>query len=148
MAKRFVILLFALVLCPLAARAMTPDQIASAPRSFNAQHVEVTGRVAKLRTQRLPNGTSYLRFSLCAARCVQAIFFGASAITDGQTITVHGVVRLEGSWLVYHPPCDRRGSRLALAGSRSVAVVITRLQIGDRSNARRHKRHARQKMVA
>ncbi|MGD0968547.1 MAG: hypothetical protein ABR949_09700 [Candidatus Aquilonibacter sp.] len=90
MAKRFVILLFALVLCPLAARAMTPDQIASAPRSFNAQHVEVTGRVAKLRTQRLPNGTSYLRFSLCAARCVQAIFFGASAITDGQTITVHG----------------------------------------------------------
>src|SRR5580700_1515359 len=90
MAKRFAILLLALVLCPLAARATTPDQIASAPRSFNGQRVEVTGRVAQLRTQRLPNGTSYLRFSLCAARCVHAIFLGASAITDGQTITVRG----------------------------------------------------------
>jgi len=107
MTKRFA-LLFLLVLasCPLAARATTtPDQIASAPRSYNGQHVEVSGRVTRLRVQRLPNGTTYVRFFLCATRCVRAMFFGASAITEGQTITVHGTyygLKDKSGYPVYH----------------------------------------------
>lgn len=90
MIQRFAIVLLVLACTPLAAAAMTPDQIASAPRSFNGQRVEVTGRVTHLRVERLRNGSTYSSFSLCATRCVQAVVSGAPAVADGQTVTVRG----------------------------------------------------------
>ncbi|HTU69099.1 MAG TPA: hypothetical protein VMF11_02170 [Candidatus Baltobacteraceae bacterium] len=90
MIKRFAIALFVLTSVPLAARAITPDQIASASRMYNGQHVDVTGRVMHVRARRLPSGAAYERFSLCATRCIQAVVSGVPALTEGQTITLHG----------------------------------------------------------
>jgi hypothetical protein len=90
MNKRFAIALLMLASVPLVAAAMTPDQIASTPHTYNGQRVEVTGRVMHLRVERLRNGTAYSSFSLCAARCVRAVVSGAPAIADGQTLTVRG----------------------------------------------------------
>ncbi len=90
MIKRFAMVLLVLMSVPLAAAAMTPDQIASSPRAYNGQHVEVTGRVTHLRALHLRNGTTYVRFSLCATRCIHAVVSGATALTEGETITVHG----------------------------------------------------------
>ena len=90
MMQRFAIALLMLASVPLAAAATTPDQIASAPHTYNAQRVEVTGRVTHLRVERLRNGTAYSSFSLCATRCVRAVVAGAPAIAEGQTLTIHG----------------------------------------------------------
>ena len=90
MVKRFAIVLLVLASSPLAARAMTPDQIISASRSYEGRPVEVTGRVTHLRARRVPNGTTYVRFLLCATRCIEAVASGVSRLTEGETITVHG----------------------------------------------------------
>jgi len=91
MIRKFAAVLLVLTSAPLAAYAMTPDQIATAPHSYNRQHVDVRGRVTHLRVQRLANGASYESFSLCASRCVQAVVVGAPTIVEGRTITVQGI---------------------------------------------------------
>jgi hypothetical protein len=90
MIQRLAIALLVFASAPLAAGAMTPDQIASAPRVYNGQHVEVTGRVTHVHPLHLRNGTTYVRFSVCATRCIHAVVSGAAALTEGETITVHG----------------------------------------------------------
>ncbi|HTV92223.1 MAG TPA: hypothetical protein VMG98_05865 [Verrucomicrobiae bacterium] len=105
MMQKFGIALLVLTSLPLAAGAMTPDQIASAPHAYNRQHIDVTGRVEHVRVERLPNGTQYESFSICATRCVQAVVVGAPAVTQGQTITVRGTYygwKTFGTYTVRH----------------------------------------------
>jgi hypothetical protein len=61
------------------------------PSSFDGKHVDVKGQVQKFQQTASPGGTPSVTFSLCSGQCVQVIGFGSPGISDGQTVTVHGM---------------------------------------------------------
>jgi hypothetical protein len=79
-----------LAILPLRASAATTDAIFAAPRAYDGQHVEVTGRVEHLHALRLSNGQPYLQFSICSAHCLFVFAPGSAPIIGGQTITIRG----------------------------------------------------------
>lgn len=76
---------------PIAARATTVEQILISPSHYDGQHVDVVGVVSDLRSTVSHRGNEYVTFRLCAGRCIHVFAFGAPPISDGQSVTVHGV---------------------------------------------------------
>jgi hypothetical protein len=73
------------------AATATIAQLLAFPSSFDGKHVDVRGQVQKLQQSAPSNGTPSVTFSLCSSQCVQVIGFGSPGISNGETVTVHGM---------------------------------------------------------
>lgn len=92
--KRFAITAAAvglLAVLPAASSAATIAQILGSPSTYDGQHVEARGTVEHLEQKVSHKGNPYVTFSLCSGQCIHVFGFGSPSLSDGQTITVHGI---------------------------------------------------------
>jgi hypothetical protein len=75
---------------PATGSAATIGQILDTPTNYDGHHVDVKGTVRDLQRKVSHHGNPYFTYSLCSAQCVPVIAFGDPAMSNGQTITVHG----------------------------------------------------------
>jgi hypothetical protein len=74
-----------------AQEATTIAQLLAYPSSYDGKHVDVKGQVRMLEQNASPNGNPSVTFSLCSSQCIHVIGFGSPGISNGQTVTVHGM---------------------------------------------------------
>ena len=76
---------------PATSSAATIGQILGSPSTYDGQHVDVRGTVERLEQKTSHRGNPYVTFALCSSQCIHVFAFGTPSISDGQTITVHGM---------------------------------------------------------
>ena len=87
------------------AGGMTVTQILGSPSTYDGQHVDVAGKISHLEQKTSHKGNPYVTFSLCSGQCIHVFAFGSPNLSDGQTITVHGIfaaVKHTGGYTFYN----------------------------------------------